>query len=66
MDRYEVFVKRIVSPDGKVIAEVKSLVKASSGDGKSEIRQSFSVKVSSSNNSSSSSQSGYSSISCGS
>ncbi|MGH8000705.1 MAG: hypothetical protein ACREPR_15070 [Brasilonema sp.] len=63
MDRYEVFVKRIVSPDGKVIAEVKSFVKAS-GDGKSEIRQNFSVKVSSSNNSSSSSQSGYSSISC--
>ncbi|NMF63709.1 hypothetical protein DP113_06920 [Brasilonema octagenarum UFV-E1] len=65
MEEHEkVVVKRIVSPDGKVVAEVKDFVKAS-GDGKTKIIQSVSVKVSSDNNSSSSSQSGYSSISCG-
>ncbi|WP_407897124.1 hypothetical protein [Scytonema sp. NUACC26] len=63
MARYQVVIKRIVSPDGKSVAEVKSFAKAS-GSGQSEISQSFSVKVSSDNNSSSSSQSGYSSISC--
>ena len=63
MDREQVVVKRIVSPDGKNIAEVKSFAKAS-GDGQTEISQSFSVKVSCDQNSSSSSQSGYSSISC--
>ncbi|MBW4626667.1 MAG: hypothetical protein KME49_14500 [Brasilonema octagenarum HA4186-MV1] len=65
MEEHEkVVVKRILSPDGKVVAEVKDFVKAS-GDGKTKIIQSVSVKVSSDNNSSSSSQSGYSSISCG-
>ncbi|MBP5971192.1 hypothetical protein HW132_00205 [Brasilonema sp. CT11] len=65
MEQHEqVVVKRIVSPDGKVVAEVKHFVKAS-GDGQTQISQSVSVKVSSDKNSSSSSQSGYSSISCG-
>ena len=63
MDSEQVVVKRIVSPDGKNIAEVKSSAKVS-GDGKTKISQSFSVKVSSDQNSSSSSQSGSSSISC--
>jgi len=36
MGRYQVVVKRIVSPDGKIIAEAKSVAKAS-GDGESEI-----------------------------
>ena len=63
MNREEVVVKRIVSPDGKNITEVKSFAKAS-GDGQTKISQTFSVKVSSDGHSSSSSQSGYSSISC--
>lgn len=63
MEQEQVIVKRIVSPDGKVVAEVKSVAKAS-GDGQSEISQSVTVNVSSENNSSRSSQSGYSSISC--
>ena len=48
----KVVVKRIVSPDGKVIAEAKSVVEAS-GDDRGEISQSVSVKVSSANSSSS-------------
>ncbi len=48
----KVVVKRIVSPDGKVIAEAKSVVEAS-GDDRGEISQSVSVKVSSANRSSS-------------
>lgn len=62
MDREEFVIKRIVSPDGKVIAEVKSFVKTS-GDGQSEISQSISVNVSSDNNYQKSSQSGFISIS---
>jgi hypothetical protein len=46
MAGYKVMIKRIVSPDGKVIAEAKSVVIAS-GDGKSEISQSVSVNISS-------------------
>ena len=48
----KVVVKRIVSPDGKVIAEAKSVVEAS-GDDRGEISQSVSVKGSSANSSSS-------------
>ncbi|BAY24511.1 hypothetical protein NIES2100_43060 [Calothrix sp. NIES-2100] len=78
MNRYRVVNKRIVSPDGKTIAEVKSFVKAS-GDDQSEVSQSISVSISSEGNasiyvnsssisyssstSSSCSQSGFSSIS---
>ena len=63
MDREQVVVKRIVSPDGKIISEFKSVAKTS-GDATSEIRQSISINVSSDSNSSSSSQSGYISVSC--
>jgi hypothetical protein len=62
MEREEFVVKRIVSPDGKVIAELKSFVKTS-GDGQSEISQSISMNVSSDNNSRKCSQSGFISIS---
>lgn len=62
MEREEFVVKRIVSPDGKIIAEVKSFVKAS-GHGQNEISQSISMNVSSDNNSEKSSQSGFISIS---
>jgi hypothetical protein len=68
MTRYQVVVKRIVSPDGKVVAETKSIV-ATSDNNEGEISQSVSVNVSSGNSSSSrvssrsSSQSGYSSTS---
>ena len=58
MERHEVVVKRIVSPDGKV----KSVAKAS-GNGQTEISQEISVNVSSDGNSSRSSQSGYVSVS---
>ncbi len=63
MDHEEVVVKRIVSPDGKIISELKSVAKVS-GDAKSGISQSISVKVSSQSNSSISSQSGSISVSC--
>jgi hypothetical protein len=63
MDREEVVVKRIVSPDGKVVSEFKSVARVS-GDTKSEIRQSISINVSSESNFSSSSQSGSISVSC--
>ncbi|KAB8333298.1 hypothetical protein SD80_015780 [Scytonema tolypothrichoides VB-61278] len=62
MKREQVVVKRIVSPDGKVIAEIKSFVKAS-GDGQSQINQSVSVKVSSDKNFRSSSQYSFHSVS---
>jgi hypothetical protein len=52
MTQQKVVVKRIVSPDGKVIAESKSVVETS-GDGDGETSQSISVNVSSSNSSSS-------------
>lgn len=45
MEQYRVVVKRIVSPDGKIIAEAKSVVKAS-GDGESKIDQNVSVNIS--------------------
>ncbi|MEG4045520.1 hypothetical protein [Microcoleus sp. Pol17_C1] len=51
MTDYKVVVKRLVSPDGKVIAEAKSVVEAS-GDDRGEISQSVSVKVSSNSSSS--------------
>lgn len=62
MEREEFVVKRIVSPDGKVIAEVKSFIKAS-GDGQSEISQSISMNVSSDKNYQKCSQSGFISLS---
>lgn len=62
MERHEVVVKRIVSPDGKVVSEVKSVAKTS-GEGQTEISQDISVNVSSDGSSSRSSQSGYISIS---
>ena len=55
MTQYEVFVKRIVSADGKVIAEAKSVVSTS---GKSYTNQTVSVSVS--GNSCHSSSSAYS------
>ncbi|MUG93680.1 hypothetical protein F7734_15130 [Scytonema sp. UIC 10036] len=68
MNRYKVVIKRIVSSDGKIIAEAKNIV-ATSDNNQSEITQSVSVNVSSGTSSSScfsssnSSQSGYSSTS---
>ncbi len=50
MERDQVVVKRIVSPDGKIIAEAKSVAKAS-GDDESKITQSVSVNISSGNSS---------------
>ncbi len=61
MARYQVVIKRVVSPDGKFIAEAKSVAEAS-GHGQSEIIQSVSVNTSSSNYSSSSSRSSSSSF----
>ena len=48
----KVVVKRIVSPDGKVIAEVKSIV-TTSDNNQTEMNQNVSVKVSASSSSSS-------------
>ena len=42
MAQYKVVIKRIVSPDGKVIAEAKSVATASSNS-QSEISQTVSV-----------------------
>ncbi|BAY44645.1 hypothetical protein SAMD00079811_22460 [Scytonema sp. HK-05] len=53
MARYQVVIKRIVSADGKIIAEAKSVATASV-DNQSHINQSVSVDVSSGNNSCSS------------
>lgn len=58
----KVVTKRIVSADGKIIAEAKSVVEAS-GDGQNVTNQSVSVNISSSNSSSSSSSSSASSSS---
>ena len=60
MASYEVTIKRIVSSDGNVISEAKSIAIAS-GDEKSEINQSVSVNVSSGSSSSSSVKSSSSS-----
>jgi hypothetical protein len=46
MPSYQVVTKKIVSSDGKIIAEAKSIVTAS-GNGESEISQSVSVDASS-------------------
>jgi len=68
MTHNQVVIKRIVSPDGKVIAETKSIV-TTSDNNQDKISQSVSVNVSSSTRSSthirssSSSQSGSSSVS---
>ncbi|MBE9051370.1 hypothetical protein IQ243_13265 [Nostocales cyanobacterium LEGE 11386] len=53
MPRYQVVVKRIVSSNGKIIAEAKSIASAYS-NGKSEINQSISVTLSSDSSSSTS------------
>ncbi|MGD1805225.1 hypothetical protein ACP6PL_07255 [Dapis sp. BLCC M126] len=45
MERYEVLAKRIVLQDGKIIAEAKSVAKAS-GDAEIKISQSVSVNIS--------------------
>lgn len=46
MPSYQVVIKKIVSSDGKIITEAKSIATAS-GDGESEISQSVSVNASS-------------------
>ncbi|CAD5944076.1 hypothetical protein [Planktothrix agardhii] len=51
MSNYKVVFKRIVSPDGKVIAEAKSVV-STSEDQENKISQSVSVNISSVNGSS--------------
>ncbi|WP_414586313.1 hypothetical protein [Scytonema sp. PCC 10023] len=48
MARYQVVIKRIVSPDGKIVAEAKSIATASD-DSQSEIHQTVSVNISSGN-----------------
>ncbi|HEY9767040.1 MAG TPA: hypothetical protein V6C71_00860 [Coleofasciculaceae cyanobacterium] len=50
MKRDRVVVKRVVSADGKIVAEAKSVAKASDADD-SQINQSVSVNISSDNNS---------------
>ncbi len=46
MAHYRVVIKRIVSPDGKIVAEAKSVATVS-GDNQSQINQTVSVKISS-------------------
>jgi len=48
MARYQVVIKRIVSPDGRIIAEAKSIAKAS-GNNKSQVSQTVSINISSDN-----------------
>jgi hypothetical protein len=43
MERKQVTFKRIVSPDGKTIVDLRSIAKTS-GDGQNEIHQSWSVE----------------------
>jgi hypothetical protein len=45
MASYEVAIKRIVSPDGKVIAEAKSVAIVASEDGENQVNQSVSVNI---------------------
>lgn len=61
MSHTRVFVKRMVSPDGKVIAEAKSVVTIS-GDQESTIDQTVSVNISSDSNSFSCSSSSVASV----
>ena len=56
MSYTKVVIQRLISPDGKVIAEAKSTVSISGGS-ESTVNQSVTVKVSSSNSCSSSSSS---------
>jgi hypothetical protein len=66
MSRYRVVIQRVVSPDGKIIAEAKSVVITSSAsDIESTTNQSVTVKTSSSNSCSSSSTSSSASTSKG-
>jgi hypothetical protein len=62
MTKYKVVTKRILSPDGKVIALAESVVQTS-GDDEGEISQSVSVHISSGNSSSSYAKSSSSSSS---
>ncbi len=62
MTDYKVVIKRIVSRDGKIIAEAKSLATVS-GDNQTEISQTVSVNISSGHSSSSCSTSSSSSSS---
>lgn len=48
MTLYQVVIKRIVSPDGKIIAEAKSIAKAS-GNNQNQVSQTVSVNISSDN-----------------
>lgn len=60
MTKYRVYQQRIVSPDGKAVAEATSTV-ITSGDRQTEIEQTVSVSVTKNNSSSSSSSSSKSS-----
>ena len=61
MTRYHVITKRIVSPDGKVISEVRSV--ATSVGNQTEVNQSVSIDISSDSSRSCSSSSSSSSSS---
>lgn len=54
MSRSKVVIQRVISPDGKIIAEAKSTA-ITSDDSESTVSQSVTVKVSSGNSSCSSS-----------
>ena len=56
MSRSKVVIQRVISPDGKIIAEAKSTA-ITSDDSESTVSQSVTVKVSSGNSSCSSSSS---------
>lgn len=61
MSHARVFIKRIISPDGKIVAEAKSMAIASA-DRESTTSQVVTVNISSGNSCSSSSASSASSI----
>jgi hypothetical protein len=60
MSHSRVFTRRVVSPDGKTVAEVKSVV-TTSGDGQNTVDQTVTVEVSSGSSFSNSSTYSYSS-----
>lgn len=77
MARYQVLIKRIVSPDGKIVAQVKSVVTTSDSENQqSDVSQNIAINLTSGTHSSthissnssstsgSTSTSGFSSISC--
>ena len=59
MSHYKVLIQRLSSPDGKSIAEAKSVV-ITSGDNESTTSQAVTVKISSGNSCTSSSRSSVS------